>query len=581
MSTAMADTVTLPTEVPAEGETRITLDRVVTDYFKNYRKKALEDDIQDLRASLKKQGQLQNCVGQWIVRDNVAMIATIAGFSRIEALRRNALQKVCDEYNNAMGKNAGDDGYIACGGKGFDSHAEREKIKEAGPEWAEKYLNALKNAEVLFKTIKVKDSMHAAYVNMDENEKRSDAPLGDKVSRIAELVADGAKQSDIAKGMGMTEPAVSHHLKIHQLPDHLIKVFSNLEAVKKGLNMNEGDAKAAQTRALGAVVEFIRRLDLKKSDPQAISFSHAREFSGEVLHKKDPLPLTAVYRILIDLTQVDDFGKPTTRSTVDWSVFKTKLADAKQAAKKLDEAPKAETPAAPAAGTTVETLAKEQQAEAAAATPAPAGEVSSGKGEVARATDKDAKAEIQAANAALESTGEAAAVAPAATSEEAEELEPDDSALEDLEADMAASDDGPANTAGKTPPPSAAAAKEGEEKPDDGSTRVKMTDAAPESRYKPRSPDKLEEQAISYLKDSVNDPLIAQCSNMMAAVALLDAAGMVKESTETHGVYVNFSVPVEDYYEALEKALEKADKKKFDELQKMKPQYTLPEFLSK
>jgi hypothetical protein len=573
----MSDTVVIPSEVPAEGSVRITLDRVVTDEYPNYRKRASEDDIQELRQSLKSDGQLQNCVGTWITREGLgAVIAVVAGFSRIEAFRRLALQKVVDEYNKTFGKNSGDDGFIACGGQGFDSHKERELIKQAGPEWEEKYINALKNVEVRFETKKVKDKIHAAFLNMAENEKRSDATLGDKCGKIADLVNQGVKQSEIAKGLGITEPTVSHFVKINALPDHLIKVFNNLDAVKKGLNMNEGDAKAAQTRAIGACTELIRRLELRKNDPEAISFSHAREFSGEVLHKKDPLPLTAVYRILIDLTQVDDFGKPTKRSTVDWSVFKTKLADAKSAAKKLEDAP----PPAPAANATVETLAKDQAAAtpAATATPAaPAAEVSSGKETVTRATDADTKAAIQAENAKLEAAGDAAGV-EVPEGEEIEDLPPDDSALEELEAetDLAASDPeaGPAKTA--TPP----AKGDAPAKPEDGSTREKMKDAQPDSKYKPRTPDKLEAQAISYLKDCKEDHMVSQCSNMLAAVALLDAAGMAKESSQANEVYVNFSVPAEDYVTALEEALQKAAPKEFEKLQATKPTYVLPGFVS-
>jgi transcriptional regulator with XRE-family HTH domain len=561
--------------IPAEGQVTVSLLDVDDKRFPNYRKRADETHLNQLFKEIKEHGQLTPLGGTWNADGKT--IGIWSGFCRLEVRRRIALEKVVKEYNEFNKKQAGDEGYIALGGLGFDSHKEREKIREAGGEWKEKYENALRAQQVEFKTTPVENDADAALKGISANT-MDKPPLLDLCERIESLCqAEGITAKKVAKALGMSEPQLSHHRKISATPGYLRELFKG-DLASLGFAKKE-DAEMERQVLVTAVDEFEKRLGSRKEDPTAISFSHAREFANAVQNAKEPMPLAGVAKVLKFLTRMSDSGKPTGDATPDWDVFRAKLSDAKRIGK-TDEVKDAAVPAAaaaPAAGAApaattpvavgVNTLSKEQQAEfdkaaAAASTPAPVSTGNTaatapvtttptvGATPALSAEDQAKVAEIEAANAGGDITEES---------------------LDDLM--------GPSTEDLLAEDGTAAPIVPGSEKDESGKMRTKSTDAVVSDKYKMKAPERIEGLA-SRMLDNCADPratMVDIAGYIQSAIWLYECVGMTAAIEACNELYVKYSEGANRYVASLEAAVKEArGEAVLVDLQQQKPKFERP-----
>lgn len=547
----MSNTVTVKTEIDKsqEGVYEVSLFDINNGHFKNYRKNVSDDYIEDLRLSIKQRGLLQDVVGAWLDDDENGSIGLIAGFCRFEAMQRIALWDLVKEYNKAH--NLEGDDAIPHAGHCFRTQQLREKIREAGDEWKEKYDDALKAYKIRVKTRPIKDNVDAALDNMVENEVREDASLADKLSRIEDLINEGVKAKRIATALRTNEPGISQCRKIVALPAALREKFGKTgdgeldsTAVGEAYGLEGEAANEKADQLLLAVDEFQRRLDLPKNHDSCIKFSLARDLAAAVLHKKDPLSLRAAGDLLIELTRMD--GKnPTSKSTMDFSEFKKKLADAKKKTNLPDE-PEVEEGSGGAEGVTTEDVAADQ--------------VSSGKTDGSQEGDESIERQIKDENDAAVESGDAAPIEPSleGESEEGEEEEesPEDeeAALDaEIEADIAEaeSQDDESSAPAATPPP-------------DGQISHTTKDA-PEQSFKVMAPFTIEQRAHTSLDDAFDDEsadtYVDRSQLLLVSTTLLEVVGKDRPSGKVNKAYVEYTELVNELFdEALKVVDEKGTK---------------------
>lgn len=585
MSSGTIESITkvVKQEVPTEGMVTISLLEVDDTMFKNYRKRANEEHIVQLYREIKQHGQLTPCGGSY--NEDGSKIGIWSGFCRLEALHRKALEKLVKEYNEANGKNSTDDGFIKLGNDGFASRKEREKIRQAGGEWQQKYDEALGAQMINFSVKPVENQTDAALKGISANT-QDKPPLLDLIEKIEELCQEKEiTAKKVATALGMSEGFLSSHRKIFASIPYLRELF------KEGADLSAlGFVKKEETEAerqtlITATNEYERRLGLTKDSPQAISFSHAREFANAVENKKEPMHLKGVARILKFLVQIDDNGKPTNRATPDWDIFRAKLSDARKTGKVEGEiAVASEAASAVSTGKTtaagsvagpiadINTLSKEQMDEidkAAAAQPghsavAQSSPAVAGKVPALSAEDQAKMAEVEAANAGTVGTG-------SLSDEDLDGLmEPTDGELQTEE--LLAGVDEEVIVGGAQVPAT--------EKVVDGAQRTKGgVDTTPESRYKVKPPEKIE-QSINRVLDMCMDEratFIDQAGYVQSCLWMAGDIGLQDVQNKLQELYVTFGEKANRYVTALENAVKEArGEAVFAELQQMKPKFERP-----
>lgn len=587
MSTATAEPTIQQTQVvsiPAEGQVSVPLDQVDDTMFPNYRKNVDEDHINQLSKEIKEHGQLTPCGGSW--SKDGSKIGIWSGFCRLEAMRRLATEKVVKEYNEAMGKKSGDDGYIPPGGLGFDNHKLREQIRQVGGEWAAKYEAALKAYKIDFKTIPVEDDVDAALKGISANT-MDKPPLMDLCQRIDDLCnteINGAKVTAkrIAGALKMTEAQISHHRKIYATANYLRETLvgtTEKPVDLTALGLKPEEAEAERQSLATAIGEWERRLRLRKDNPQAISFSHAREFSNAVQNKQEPMTLAGIARLLRFLVSLSSTGKPSTDATPDWTVFNNRLRDFRKLGKAAEEpapaagataAPAAAAPAA-AAGVDTSTLSADQKAQFAAAGAAAA----------------VATAPAQSAAQPPATTAPVVAQCPALSAEDQAKMAEVNAAndvpvntLDDLVKPAETTDELLAGTpaAATTPPPAGQPAG-----PTDGQMKSKTVEGGPESVYKVKPPEKIESLAnrmLDHLDNTdpeANATFIDQLGYLLSSVQLFGVIGMDDPVNILQEIYVNQSEAANSYIAKLEATVKECKGDEFlADVRKLRPQFTRP-----
>jgi hypothetical protein len=574
------DTVQISQEIPAEGTVTVTLAQIDVTRFKNYRKQATETHLMDLFGKIKEHKQLTPVIGAWLPNGKIGLIA---GFCRYEAMERLAMEKLVREYNQANGKEAGQEGYISLGGAGFNSRLEREKILLAGGEWKAKYEAALKGYNILVRTIVVDDDADAALKNVVENT-YDKPPLADLCDRIEDLLTHPEiTQKRVARALKMSEPAVSQHRKIHACPEFMRKKFAGdlSELAKK-----PEDQVVIRQQLLTAVAEFERRLSLDPENGQSISFSHAREFSGAIMHTKEEMTVAGIAKALKDLVVMQDNGTLSTHNTPEYGVFMAKLRDAKRLGKKGEEEPAAAgaaagaTPTTPAAGT---------------AAPVATHDLSSLSQETAARFDKAGENLHPAVSTGNQPAAPAATTAPttplAATQtpvvSKQPTLSPEDQARQaEIEASNAAADSPASDRMDELTGPSTESliAAEGVDTPvaapTDGQMKGKTTDAPVASKYRPKAPEKIEQAAnrmLDYASDEQRATPIDQAGYLLASTQLFNAVGMEDAERAVNEAFVNFNEGLNKYLEALTNSVKEAKGEVvLKEIQALMPKFVRP-----
>ncbi len=565
-------------DIPLEGNVTVSLAQVDITRYKNYRTEAKELHIMELMGLLKEHGQLNSCVGAW---QSNGTIALVAGFCRFEAMERIALESLLREYNKANGKDGpNDEGFISLGGLGFDSRKNRIKVREAGGDWTKKYDAALAGYNINFSTVIVENDADAALKNIASNAYEK-PPLLDLCRQIEKLLQQpDITAKKVAKALKLNETTVSLHRKINACPEALRKLFAGDVS---DLAKKPEEQQVVRDSLLTAVAEFERRLALEQDNPQSISYSHAREFAGSVMHKDQPMTLAGVAKALKDLVMMHDNGKLSEAATPDYTVFMAKLKEAKRIGKVVDAAVTAaaapgQTPAtagavanpASTAVGNISTLSAEQQAQfdAASHTAAPpaAAPVSTGNNAALTAPAATVPAAVTTtptlAPQASKTPEELARQAEIDAANSAEFVGTSTASLLDAEGDV---------------PVVAAAA----EAPTDGQTRSKTTDAPVATKYRDaKPPEKIENMAnrmLDYAGDVERSTPAEQAGYMLCSANLFNACGLLDAETAVNESFVNFMEGLNKYFSSLENTVKEArGEAVLREIQQLKPVFVRP-----
>lgn len=554
------------------GDFRVNLGQCVTDHFYNYRKTVSEGHITNLMRSFgmnKKGEQLHNLNGTWIVRDGKPHVAIFSGSCRIEAMRRNALKKVVEDYNESIGaKEPTDEGFISLGGKGFESHFDRLKIRDASEEWKKRYDEALEAYEVNVKTQICKSNEEAQLLNIEVNRLVEKPSLWDDLREIDRLVKMGISNGRIARAIGQSAPAISQHKKIWLM----------IPALRKKFGEDFQGETAAEAEAV--IAELVNRMGLKDTEDKCAKFSLVRELSEKICDKtggwKGDLKAEPTLKLLKD-TVAWDANKPSNRPTVQLPVFRARLKDAiaESADKKPEPEAKPEGEAAAAsAGKT------DEQAVDAAAQKQETADTSAAE---EAAIDADNAAAVEEGTAAAAPTAEEVAKVgdEAETEADLSELEKvDDSEL------MAELTGGDTTEAGEPEAEGEAKAEpkaEGEpaaEKPVDGAMKTGVVDAEVATKYKMLAESSIEQRAVECVEianDSESN-IVEKLASLYEARAYYEVLGLAKHSLEINKVASQLVESVHAYIEELRNVVRtKATDKDKAKLKAVKPKYVEPD----
>lgn len=599
--TANGDTIvrTESVEIPTEGQVTVSLSQVDTSTFPNYRQEVDEEEIHDLFKSIKEHGQLEDCAGSF--NADGSQVCMWSGGRRFEAMQRIALEKLVREYNEANGKQSTDEGFIPLGGFGFESRLNREKILQAGGDWAVKYKAALDAAQIRFFVSPVEDETDALCKSIEAN-KHVKPSIKDTCNLIAKLIDSGKYNGkQIAKKLNLSEAAVTTHKKVAGFADYLRELFKE-GADLSGLGLEKPeDIESERQTLLTAIGEWERRIAIAKENEKrghlAIGKSVAQEFVDAVDNKKEPMHIRGVANLLKFVTQVGDNGKPTLNPTPQIPQFRPKLADARKVGKFVEPAttttPATEGKADGTAPTTsatapvsnavdINTLSKEQQAEfdkaanaiTGAAQVSQAGTATPATGPAQRpalsAEDQAKVAEVNAANDGGLVDGEVNDNA-GLDDESLDDLMPTDAQLQ-AEAD-AAGDAGDGTPVGGATLPSA------EKVVTDGQLRNKAADGAAVSPYSVKPPEKIEQLIKLVLDGGTQETatFIDQAGYIQSALWMAGNIGLEKPNKILRDYYVIFGEQANAYVQALEQTIkDKLGDAVLAELTQLKPKYERP-----
>ena len=230
-------------------------------------------------------------------------LGSYAGFTRLEAMKRDAQSGVIDEWNTAMGYTSPrDEGFIDPRGTGMtivDLDVARMRIIGTSEEWREAMEDALGSYPV---RVRVNDvSSREAYAkSVQENRHRSQPSTGAQAASCAymrdEFKLTGAQ---IASDTKLLQAHVSQYLLIADIPTILLAI------------VEEYGAEDSERELLARCIEeFGRRIYLTKDDQCAILISHARVLGPALRgHKKNSVNMTAALSLMCELCRVDEDGK--------------------------------------------------------------------------------------------------------------------------------------------------------------------------------------------------------------------------------------------------------------------------------
>lgn len=373
MSSAVIE-VTEKKSLNREGVYTVKLSQIDNTVYVNQRTDRDPNKMMELFKSLKSGPQLNTVTCEW--KADGQRLNLVAGFGRVEAFHRIALEKLVKEWNAEHQLASTDDNFLR-----LDLPEHRERILAAGGDWATKYQEALDSQPVNVTTIIVgEEKGEAELTNLAENVIREDLSLMDLCRAVQELVDNGVKQSLIAKKLSKQESQVSQYKKLAEFPTYLRTRFRDeLPTLYKDENKLVEVAEMAEK----ALQEYERRLKMPKDATASISFSHARDFVGVVNKKNQQLPIGHTLNLLRILVRMDEAGILNPMSpALDYAVFKDQInATVKKAQKFGDSLPGEDvgevSGQAPTAGDTtddnavsISDLAAQQQQQAVAATAA-------------------------------------------------------------------------------------------------------------------------------------------------------------------------------------------------------------------
>lgn len=533
-----------------EGVYTVKLSQIDNTVYTNQRTERDPAKMLELFKSLKSGPQLNTVTCEW--KEDGQRLNLVAGFGRIEAFQRIALEKLVKEWNAQHELSSTDDNFIR-----LDVPESRQKILAAGGEWEQKYNDALDSQMVNVTTIIVgEEKGDAELTNLAENVIREDMSLMDLCRSVNELVNNGVKQSNIARKLGKQESQVSQYKKLAEFPTYLRTRFRD---ELPNLYKDEKKLLEVADMAEKAVVEYERRLKMPKEATAVISFSHARDFAGAVNNKKMPLPIGHTLTLLRQLIRMDESGTLNPMSQVmDYSVFKDQIsATVKSAAKFGDEVLDADKAQEEAINNATENATSVQDVAAAQAAQAAVNAATASVGELkdVPAKGKGFTGEIAAAQDAAATTADQNLVDIQPGDADGDEIDPNE-IMDDLVGDASDEDLASLEEAGVN-------TIDLKKKPDDGSTRVSTVERGGDgdgvSPYKMQEAHTINNYANGYLAHvmEADTPLSEIQPYLFAAGELKSVIGLGDEFSAISEKFRNFNAAFNTYFSKLEDVLDK------------------------
>ncbi len=275
-------------------------------------------------------------------KDNpITRIGIYEGFTRFEAMSRNALASLIDEWNVENGLKEGDEDYIIpvnleedndyVPDVDYEHEKQRFKIFEAGGEWQDKYVNCLKSYPIKVEIVRDITDKNAFTKGVVGNYARQKPPVWSMASNILTMInVYKMKGIEVAKQIGVTSALVSQYKAVAEIPDNLKRLIEKDEEVN-----TEDNKKILEV----CVDEFIRRASLAIEDKCAIQISHSKTLAtllrNATSHK---LTFARAIKLMKLLCCIDAEGRLNAQSqTLNLSVFEQHVESAKRAGEKVTE----------------------------------------------------------------------------------------------------------------------------------------------------------------------------------------------------------------------------------------------------
>lgn len=257
--------------------------------------------------------------------DEECGLGVYVGFTRIEAMKRDAQMEVIAAWNDAMGYSSpNDEGYVDPSGTGMTVgvlDVARARVTGTSDEWAELMQEAVDTYPV---RIRVNDvSSREAYAkSVQENAHRSEPSTGAKAASCAYMRDNfNLTGAQIASDTKLLQAHVSQYLLIADIPKILLAI------------VEEYGAEDSERELLARCIEeWGRRTYLPKDDQCAILISHARVLGPALRgHAKNSVDMKAALDLMCELCRVDEDGKINRKaSRPDLATFTSLVNSAKE-----------------------------------------------------------------------------------------------------------------------------------------------------------------------------------------------------------------------------------------------------------
>lgn len=325
--TTFADKIISVSQITEIGDYVLSLYDIDDTFYPNPRGVETWDEIKVMYNSLgmNDAGQQINNINCTIeVLESDRLVAAVnAGYTRTEGMRRNALKKICEQWNEENKLTPAHKDYIDPICENLNKHDAAKKydlFNQVGGKWKEMYENALKAYPVGVKVVSINkkgqsDKKAARKLGVKENLLRNDMSLKAIVNSIyAMKTEDGMSGKQIAEELQKSTAIVSMWLSIYDVCDNMKKVAEESKATDEQREILEA-----------CIVEFNRRSSIPATEPDSIVISHARDFAIFVNGaKKYKVKFNKLLLVFCKLTGVDEnAGLPNKNFTrMDYSIFK-------------------------------------------------------------------------------------------------------------------------------------------------------------------------------------------------------------------------------------------------------------------
>lgn len=297
-------------EAKINGTHWVTLADILVIPGRNPRKKITQEGIAEKQRSLgdnRNRQQIQEVAATIHEGENGhKSILLYSGYTREEAMERNALKDLITQWNEENNLSSSDPEYIDPTQKnfGFEGRQVREQILNHSIEWAERYKEALRQYPIRI-NVGIFNEKETFVRSSTENLVRTDVSLSSRIHSIMQMTnAFKMKRKDIIAETGISQATISQLLSIGGIKGAMHE-FYNIhfgavdEANEKGKEIWDKLSKAIE--------EFERRLELPTKDECSIKMASGLHFNSFIKKAiKGKFKWSVVWKVFKTLTCLDE-----------------------------------------------------------------------------------------------------------------------------------------------------------------------------------------------------------------------------------------------------------------------------------